>query len=261
MYIKLKKGKQEEIIRGAIKKAGSYRKLSKITKITRSSLYGYIKGRLMPENTFNSLLKFLKKPDLTNFISEKLPENWKQIKGGKNCVASKKEKGTFEKGMVKCQKAQSKKLKEWHRLMKEKDPERYYNLQYSRFKKIAGYKYLTKKGEKVRNKFEKDIADVLYKLNIHYKYEQLVKIRDKYFFPDFLINDNIIIECTAWRGIEKAYKLRDKIKLLKTKYKVFVVIPKNLYSYYEILNNHLILGLDEFVPVAQTFSKNLKKEQ
>lgn len=32
------------------------------------------------------------------------------------------------------------------------------------------------------------------------------------------------------------------------------IIPKPLYSYYQTLDNkHLILGLDDFVPVAQTF--------
>ena len=65
-----------------------------------------------------------------------------------------------------------------------------------------------------------------------------------------------------WKGLEKAYKLKSKIDMLKKKYNVYVLIPKNLYSYYKILNHHLILGLDEFVLVAQTFkAKTLKKEQ
>lgn len=63
----------------------------------------------------------------------------------------------------------------------------------------------------------------------------------------------IIIECTMWRGADKAIKLKKKIKYLKQKYKVYVVIPKTLNKYYEILSQYLVLGLDEFVPVAQTF--------
>ena len=93
----------------------------------------------------------------------------------------------------------------------------------------------------------------MFKLKLNYEYEPLVKSEDKYFFPDFLIDDKIIIECTMWRGEVKAYKLKDKIKILEKRYKVFVIIPKDLYSYYRILDNHLILGLDEFASVAQTF--------
>ena len=54
-----------------------------------------------------------------------------------------------------------------------------------------------------------------------------------------------------WKGSDKAIKLKEKIKHLKKKYKVYVVIPKPLNKYYQIINNHLVLGLDEFVPVAQ----------
>ena len=58
-----------------------------------------------------------------------------------------------------------------------------------------------------------------------------------------------------WRGIEKAYKLKEKISLLEKKYKVFVVIPQNLYSYYKIIDDNLIQGLDKFASIAQTFLK------
>jgi len=140
--------------------------------------------------------------------------------------------------------------------MKKNNPEKYYNIQYSRFKKVGrGYHSTTKRGEKVRNIFEKQTADVLFNLGIDYDYEPLVHSGKRYFFPDFLIGNNIIVECTMWKGENNAYKLKEKIEALKNKYKIYVVIPKALYSYYKILNNHLVLGLDEFVPIAQTFRK------
>ena len=145
--------------------------------------------------------------------------------------------------------------------MKKNNPEEYYILQYNRFKKIGGYKYKTKRGELVRNNFEKSAADILYNLNINYQYEPLVKSNNKYFFPDFLINNKIIVECTMWKGEVKAYKLKDKIKYLSDNYKVFILIPKDLYSYYRILDNHLVLGLDEFASVAQTFLTNGEKKE
>ena len=157
---------------------------------------------------------------------------------------------------------QSIKLKKWHKDMKKNNPKEYYLLQYNRFKKIGGYKFITNKGEFVRNKLEKDAADLLYALNIPYEYEPLIKSENRYFFPDFVIKNKIILECTSWRGEIKAYKLRDKTKFLKKRYSVFVLIPKDLYSYYRILDNHLILGLDELASVAQTFlAENGKRKE
>lgn len=136
-------------------------------------------------------------------------------------------------------------------MMKLTKPREYYTIQYEKFKKIGGYKYKTKNGEKVRNSFEKEIADKLYDLKVKYEYEPLIKVGEKYFFPDFMINKKIIIECTAWKGETKAYQLKDKINILKKKYKVFVIVPKALYSYYKILDNCLIKDLKDFVLVAQ----------
>ena len=84
-------------------------------------------------------------------------------------------------------------------------------------------------------------------MKVDYKYEPLIKINDKYFFPDFLINNKIIIECTEWRGIDKAIKLKYKISFLQKEYKIYVLIPKALKRYYEILNHHLLLGTDDLI--------------
>jgi len=250
MYIVLKN--QKDILSKAIKKAGTYRKLSKILKIPRSSVLRYYQGGTIPKERFEKLVLFLGiEPKELKF--SKLEKNWRQKLGGKNCVKIKKQKGTYEKQLKKAQERGISKIKKWHKSMKKDNPEKYYSMQYSKFKKIGGYKHTTKKGEKVRNKFEKEVADILYELKLEYEYETLIKIGKTYFFPDFLINNKIIVECTAWKGEVKAYKLKEKLNLLKRKYRVFVVIPKNLYSYYKILDKHLIKGLDEFVPVAQTF--------
>lgn len=253
MYVKVRN--QEQLIRRAIEKSGSYRKLSKEIKIPRSSLAGYIKSEVIPEDKFSSIIKYLGIKNYDYLISEKLPDNWKQVRGGRRLVEIKKEIGTFEKEMKKWQRFQAKKLRKWHKFMKENEPIKYYNIQYSRFKRVAGYKLKTKKGEKVRNILEKQVADILFNLKINYKYEPLINIGKKYFFPDFLINNKTIIEVTMWKGEIKAYKLKEKIKHLSKRYKVYVVIPKTLYRYYKILNHHLILGLDDFVLVAQTFRK------
>lgn len=249
MYIRIKNN-QEKIIKLAIKKAGGYRKLEEITKIPKSSLYRYGKLESIPEERFQKIISFLEiKKDNLNL--EKLEDNWKQKIGGKNCIESKRKKGTFEKELKIIQKKGILKIKEWHKKMKKENSEKYHLMQYEKFKKIYGYKFTTLNGEKVRNRFEKEVADKLKNLKIKYKYEPFVKIKNKGFFPDFIINNKIIIETTEWQGKEKAYQLKEKIKILSNKFHVFVVIPKHLYSNYKILDNNLILGIENLDLVAQ----------
>lgn len=244
MFLRLNKEEQKNLINLAVKKAGNYRKLANKINIPRSSLDRYSDSDTIPEEQFNKIIDFLEIKNKEDIILERLENNWKQKKGGKKCKEIKILRGDYDLNLKKAQKRGALKMKEWHRKMKSEHPEEYYLLQYSKFKKIGGYKYTTQRGEKVRNKFEKDVADLLNKLKINYQYEPLINIDKKYFFPDFLIDNKIIIEATAWKGKIKAYKLKEKIKELEKKYKVYVVIPKNLYSYYQILNNHLIVGLD-----------------
>lgn len=250
MFIELPKLEQGALIESAVKKAGGYRKLAKILKIPKSTLGDYKKSSAIPEKRFKKIIKFLE-INQESLEIKRLDENWKQVLGGKACVKSKKAKGTFELQLKKAQKKGIKGISRWHKFMKKNNPTEYYLGQYEKFKKIGGYKFITKRGERVRNKFEKQTADLLHEQKINYEYEPLVRIGERYFFPDFVINNKIIIECTEWRGEIKAYKLKEKIKYLKKKYKIYVVIPKHLYSNYKILHHYLVLGLDELVPVAQ----------
>ena len=253
MYVKLKIGKQKEILKKSIKQAGSQRKLAKIIKIPKSIICDYLNGRLMTEIKLSKIINFLGIKCVTNLIESKLSENWRQVLGGKNCVISKKNKGTFSRDMDLINQISSRKLKEWHQNMKKTEPELYYKIQNSRFKKMLGYKCRTINGEKVRNIWEKQIADILLSLGIKYEYVPLIRTKDRYFFPDFLINKKIILECTMWKGIENSFKLKDKIIALEETYNIFVIIPKNLKSYYKVIESNLIIGLDEFARVAQTF--------
>ncbi len=256
MYYLLKKEFIKKVIFESAKKAGNMKLLSSKLKIAKSLLYRYLnRETAINEKRLNKILDYTKIKFNNNMICRTFPDNWRQIKGGKNCVKSKKKNGTYEKQLELCHKMSSKYMINLHRKMKKTEPKKYYMSQYEKFKKIGGYKLTTKKGEKVRNILEKDIADTLYAQGIPYQYEPYINVKNKAFFPDFIINNNIIIECTAWKGYDKATKLKEKINLLKNKYKIYIVIPKDLYKYYSNLSNHLVLGLDEFVPLAQTFPR------
>ncbi len=259
MYLTLRKGILKNLVKEGFRKSGNIRKLSKKTGIPRSTLSEYHREkRSIKKDNLGKLEEYLKKKISKEDIIKEFPKNWRQIKGGKNCVKSKTKKGSFKKQLKIAQKKGAEGIKKWHKTMKDKNPEEYYLAQYSKFKKIGGYKYKTKKGEMVRNILEKETADYLYNKNLDYEYEPLVRVSKKYFFPDFLINKKTIIECTMWKGETKAYKLKEKIDYLKKRYNVLVLVPKSLYKYYKILNGHLIFELGGNVPVAQTFPINKK---
>ena len=249
MYVKLMSN-QDKILNSAMEKAGSDRKLSKMINIPKASIARYKSGGAIPQERFERILNFLKIEKSTVEIKE-FKNNWKQSLGGQASVKIKKENGTFEEQLRKAQKSGGKFLVGWHERMKRKDPKRYHLMQQEKFRRIGVYKCMTIKGERVRNKFEKAVADKLTELRISYEYEPLLRRGKKWFFPDFLINKKIIIECTEWTGEVKAYQLQEKIKNYGGNYTVFVVIPKHLYTKYKILDKHLILGVDEIARVAQ----------
>jgi len=245
MHILLKNGELKRIMLEAIEKAGSYRKLSKSVKIPRSKVWSYQKYNIaLTEERLDKILEYINKKISDVNIEKELPNNWRQTIGGKNCVKKKINNGTLNKQLTQSRKNIKKTISDWHHQMKKENSEKYHLLQYNHFKKISEYKFITKNNEKVRNKLEKDVADLLNSLNIKYQYEPIVKAGNKYFFPDFLIKKNIILECTMWRGQDKAVKLRAKIKELEKEYKIYVIIPKKLERYYQTIKEHIIFSED-----------------
>jgi len=248
MYYIFKKNNLKNIVDKARKESGSFRKLSEKTGISKTSLGEYyLEKRIINKKNVMKLIKYAKIKPKTYTIIRKLPNNWRQIKGGKKCVEEKKKKGTFEKELKRNQLKGSKALVRWHKRMKRENIDDYYKMQYNRFRKISKYKFKTKKGEKVRNLLEKETADALHNRKIKYQYEPFIRVGNRGFFPDFLINKNIIIECTAWRGYDKAVKLKKKIRHLKRDYEIYIIIPKALNRFYKSLNNHIVYNIKDII--------------
>ena len=253
MFLEFKKGELNKFVKQAINKAGTIRNLSREINIPKSTLFNnYTEKKRINEKNLKKI-EFYLGIKIDKRIINNFPINWKQIKGGRNCAAKKNRFGILNNQLANARNKISpgKSAKEWHKKMKREDPEKYYKSQYEKFKKIGGYKFITNKGEKVRNKLELDTANKLNQMGIEYEYEPFILINKKAFFPDFLLKNNTIIECTMWRGYDKAIKLKEKIKHLKKKYRVFVLIPKALNNYYKILNNYLITELSINDLIAQ----------
>lgn len=237
MYFKLKD--QKNIINMAIKKAGSERKLAKTLNVVKSAIYYYKhKGRPISRYVLNKLMKFLglEEVDIEQIIQKRLDKNWKQRIGGKASYLKKVRSKTFRKNLIKMKKASSR----LHKKLRKELGEKYFLEQYERFKKIGSYKFKTKRGELVRNTLEKKIADTLFQFGINYQYEPCINVNKKYYFPDFKVG-NLIVECSMWKGFDKAMKLKKKIKDLQQRgYKVFVITPNNLRKFYKSIEEYLI---------------------
>ncbi|MFA6328083.1 MAG: hypothetical protein WCY41_01415 [Candidatus Micrarchaeia archaeon] len=248
MFVKLHKGELKKLMAAAIQRAGSERKLTKATGIPSITVY-YYKHEIyhISEKRFDKIIHLLgmSREATEAKVECMLPANWGRVKGGKNCLAMKRKNGTWNANFRKMMLGSSKNLKAWHKKMKKEHPVEYHMDQYRRFKKIGGYKYTTNRGEKVRNTLEKKVADWLYDDGIAYEYEPLVKGLKNYYFPDFKIG-SLIIECTMWRGEEKAYKLLHKIRdLEKVGFGVIVIIPPDLRRFYKALDTYLTTDFSE----------------
>lgn len=237
----------------AIGKAGNERKLASILEIPKSSLNFYKLGkRNMTESRLKIICNFLDVPSVVfekNVLS-RIPENWGKVKGGRNSVKLKIRKGTFKSDMENLKRISSKRMKQWHKEAKAKDPERYYKLQYKRFKKIVNKPFLrTKAGIKVRNKYEKEVVDFLFDKGFRFKYEPYLNINKKAYFPDLIVFDKYILEITAWKHPDS-----DKIKYLKRKirdyrkagYVVYFYIPTLYRNFYKEIDDFVISDLSKF---------------
>lgn len=94
--------------------------------------------------------------------------------------------------------------------------------------------YTTLKGETVKSKSERDIADWLYRHNIKYVYEKVTNFKDFNFKPDFFIPQaNLYLEHVT----DKSYKMADKERQ-------FIEGGRNCVVTYEsIMNNSILFNL------------------
>ena len=239
-YVKLDKAVQKDLCAKAIKQAGFEKKLCKLLKIPSSSFYAY-KNALykLPFFRFKRIIAYLRIPKCS--ISFELVDcNDSRRIGGKKAYEKSVSQGRFEEIHSKMRKASSKYMKNWHSKMKLTNKKQYYELQYSRFKKIGGYFTKTIRGDLVRNWLEREVADFLHSNGVSYEYEKLVLANNNVYFPDFVVG-NIIIDCTYWKGLYKLPSLKKKISdLKKENFVVFIVIPKALASFYKPIENNII---------------------
>lgn len=254
-YVKIDPNFQKQLLKDAILKAGSERKLKKELNFPLIMIYFYKNAiHKLPLYRFDLLLQYigLNKKDISfELINSK---EFRKI-GGELAYKKSKSNNTFDIIHKKMRKSSSKRMKIWHKIRKEKDFEKYSKQQYEFFKKISNYKIKTKSDLFVRNWLEKEVADELTRQKLCFEYEPYIRIGNKCYFPDFKICDTLI-ECTAWRGKDKATKLKEKIiDFESNNFRVFVVIPKALRCFYKLISKNIIY-LEE-LSVCKEFTQEL----
>lgn len=244
-----KQGEQRNLILEAVKKAGSERKLSRVTGISTGALYRYkFEKAYIPHVRLNKILRLLGKNfgDIRESVKEKLSDSWGQKKGGLLLIKKKKSEGTFEETIEKLKQLSSERMKQWHAKIRAEDPLKYHTTQYDRFKKIGGYSVFCG-NIKVRNQLEAQIANFLNLQNVKFEYEPCLLLNGKAYFPDFKIG-NLIIEATFWSRPKK-----DKIDYLKTKvkaykssgYNILFFVPDSHRNFYKQIGSTLVSNLQD----------------
>ena len=259
-YLRFRSGKVKSLFIQALKKAGSERKLAFILEWPKIRIYQYKFEKVnISESNLRELLSYLR-IDYAPFIKRSNPKllnsNWGKRKGGLNCYKKKLENHTFELNHRLMRNASSKKMKIWHAEFKSRDPEKYYKLQYKRFRKISQNNFKTINGILVRNRYEKEIADFLFENRFQFIYEPYVNVLGKAYFPDFLIGKSII-EVTAWKNPDsnRLNYLKKKIKDYNSAgFKVYFFIPTKFRNFYKPLPGVVVSELSEIKKalVAQT---------
>ena len=223
---------QRKLFLDVILKEGlSQRKLAKLLGVSRCAIKHWAKpDRLLPEYIFNHLVKLhpWTKP-YYKYVSEKIPMNWGQIKGGKI-------RGKMKSNLTKVER-----IRGFRKASIS-----------TRKRKVIG-----PKGEKMYNIGEKKIADFLLANNFDYQYEPVVNLGDKYAIPDFLVNDHIIERCgysnwnVYWSNLVRKFKLFNKYKVGK----IIVLVPSKHFDFaikrLQRLNNLIILKEDEIEKLSK----------
>lgn len=244
-----RQSKQRKLIVEAVKKAGSERKLSRVTGISKGALYRYkFEKAYIPHVRLVKLLSILGKDFdyVQGGVIEKLSDSWGQRKGGLLLIQKKKEEGTFKVTIEKLKQLSSERMKQWHIKTREENPLKYHIIQYDRFKKVGDYSIICK-NIKVRNWLEAELANFLNSRNIKFEYEPCLILESKAYFPDFKVG-NLIIEATFWSRPQKG-----KIDYLKTKVKayksvgcnVIFFVPESHRNFYKQIGSTLVSNLQD----------------
>jgi len=240
--LRLSFNEQNRLLFLARHKLGSDRKLAKFLGTSKASVYDYERvNRTLPESVFDKLA------DLTGYRPQfqALPENWGRVKGGKS-----RSKSELAAHLATVHGKALLATRNWHASMKREHLVQYYESQHAKFKAVAGYKFHAKRGHKVRNEFEKRFADCLYENGVDYEYEPRIDCDGRTFFPDFKIG-NLLVECTAWRGCDKARKLAVKLAAFEESgYDAVVVVPHELRAFYKSIEPYLVSDFNQVVKLC-----------
>lgn len=201
------KNHQKELLLSLMnKRKFTQRQLAKQFKVSRRTLRNWInEERLLPNDIFDICIKLL--PGLhyySNSIVQKLPDGWGKIKGGK------------ARGRMKSNLTSELRIKGFRNANKITSK-----------RKVEG-----PLGEKMYNKGEKKIANLLIRNKLKYKYEPILYLGKKYAFPDFVVKNVLIERCGYSDWSVYWNRLNEKVQLYEKYFqgKIILVTPNNRFD-------------------------------
>jgi hypothetical protein len=244
-----KQGKQRELLIKSIEKVGSERKLSKLTGFSKGAINRYkFEKHHMPTARLSKIAAILCMDinEVKRDIIRQLPNSWGQKKGGLAAVSKKKKEGTFESNIEMLRQISSERMKRWHAITKKRNPLKYFQLQFDRFKKVGNYPIVCN-NIKVRNWLEAEIAEFLSAQRIKFEYETCIIVKGKAYFPDFKAG-NLLIEATFW-----SHPRKERIDYLNSKisdyeeagYEVVFFVPPSHRKFYKELGSTVLSDLKD----------------
>ena len=108
----------------------------------------------------------------------------------------------------------------------ENDPE-FRRKHIIRFQQNSRKKYFASNGLKVRSKIELEVTDILLKSRISFDNEKLISLKNRIFFPDFLIQNKIIIAVCCYMVKSHLQKYIKNLRVLQELFDIIVITYNN----------------------------------
>lgn len=135
------------------------------------------------------------------------------------------------------------------------DRDKFYRMLLSQKNKNYTYKHYN------MNFIEYQVAILLDELSIDWKYEEVIHLNDKTYVPDFLVNNNIIIECFGdfWHANPKYFNATDTTHKTRMAHEVWKYDNEKLLNLKNNSYNILVLWETDILENIETCKQQIKE--
>jgi len=128
-----------------------------------------------------------------------------------------------------------------------------------KFKMTNNFKKSIKYNNHFMNKFEAKIAKYLDEKNIKWEYEKYFEIENSFVKPDFIINNNIVLECFGdyWHANPEIYSSTDILYSTKTALDQWNIDEKRIEKLKKAFRHVIVIWEKESINLNETMEKKI----